>query len=127
MTSRLFVTRLPSLTALLYLQLSKYFLVVLTERRRRRVNARAAVREGEGGDRHAEAAVGAGHLVVTVDDAAARDLRIGDRFAHAAHARGRHVARLQKFLPFVGGAARHDLLEHRDPPGALPLPPRVCG
>src|SRR5262249_36694655 len=93
---------LPRFALLAYPQLSKYFIVVLPKQRRRCVDARAAVREGEGGDRHAEAAVHAGHLVVAVDDAARGHLRIGNRLLHGAHAHGRHVARLQEFLPFVG-------------------------
>ena len=58
-------------------------------------------------------------LVVAVDDAAARELRIGDRLAHGAHPRRRHVARLQEFLPFVGGARQHDLGQHRDLAGVV--------
>src|SRR5262245_37454471 len=52
------------------------FLVVLAERGRRRVDARAAMRKGEGGERHAEAALDAGRGGMAVDDAAARELRI---------------------------------------------------
>src|SRR5262245_10241089 len=37
------------------------FLVVLAERGRRRVDARAAMRKGEGGERHAETTLDAGH------------------------------------------------------------------
>ena len=54
--------------------------------------------EGEGGERHAEAALDAGGAVVAVNDAAGRDLRVGDRLAHGAHPRRRDMAGLQEFL-----------------------------
>ncbi len=70
--------------------------------------------EREGRERHAECAFHPVALLVAVNDAAAVKLRIGDRLAHGAHTRGRHVARLQELFPFVGGAGEHDLREHRN-------------
>ena len=56
-------------------------------------------------------AVGGG---MAMDDAAGLELRVGQRLAHGAHARRRHVAGLQERLPFVGGAREHDLRQHGD-------------
>ena len=95
-------------------QLFENLVVVLAERRRRRVDARAAVRELEGRERHAEAALHAVGGGVLVNDAARRDVRVGQRLGHGAHAAGRDVPRLQECLPFVGGARQHDLFQHRD-------------
>ena len=101
--------RLISASSPSALKLPENLVIVLAERGRRRVDARAAMREREGRERHAEAALDARAASVAVNDAAGRKLRIGERFAHGAHARGRHVARLQELLPFVGGAREHDL------------------
>jgi hypothetical protein len=57
----------------------------------------------------ADSVVHTGCRRVTVNDAAGRELWIGDGFAHRAHSRGRYVACLQKLLPFVRSARQHDL------------------
>src|SRR6266403_2750683 len=95
-------------------KLGEDFLVVLAERGRGRVDARAAMRKGEGRERHAEAALQSGGGGVAVDDAAGCKLRVGKRLAHGAHARGRDVARLQELLPFIRCARQHDLRKHGD-------------
>src|SRR5215471_10138061 len=102
--------RLPPRTA----ELGEDFLVVLAERGRGRVDARTTMGEGERGQRHAELAFDPIAAGVAVNDAARRQLRIGERLAHGAHARGWHVARLQELLPLVGGARQHDLREDGD-------------
>ena len=47
-----------------------------------------------------------------MDNSATLELRIGNRLAHGTHARRRYVARLQKGLPFIRGANKHDLAQH---------------
>ena len=49
---------------------------MLPERRRRRINAWPAMREGEGRERDAETAFNSGRSGVAVNDAAGRELRI---------------------------------------------------
>src|SRR6516164_4120863 len=79
-------------------ELGEDFFVVLAERGRGRVDARTAMGEGERRQWHAKPAVDPMTGGVAVNDAARCQLRIGKRLAHGAHARGRHVARLQEFL-----------------------------
>src|SRR5580700_6350146 len=86
---------------------------MLAETRRGSVDARAVMGEHESSDGHAEAAGYTRCATVVMDHATRCDLRIGDRLAHGPHARRRHVARLQKLLPFGRGACAHDVGEHR--------------
>src|SRR5262245_2996737 len=90
------------------------FLVVLAKRGRGRVDARPAMGKGERRERHAETALQSRGSGMAVDDAAGRKLRVGQRLAHGAHARGRDVARLQELLPFIRRARQHDLRKHGD-------------
>src|SRR4029077_2237673 len=79
-------------------KLGEDFLVVLAERGRGCVDARAAMCKGEGREGHAEATLQSGGGGMAVNDAAGRKLRVGERLAHSPHARGRNVARLQELL-----------------------------
>src|SRR5712691_2894364 len=82
-------------------ELAENLFIVLTERRWRRIDPRTAMGEGERGKRHAETTFDSVGGRVAVNDAAGRELRVGHRFSHCAHARGRHVVRLQERLPFI--------------------------
>jgi hypothetical protein len=88
------------------------FFVVVAKRGRRRVDARAAVRKGKRSERHAETAINSVAACVVMDNSATLELRIGNRLAHGTHVRRRYVARLQKGLPFIRGANKHDLAQH---------------
>src|SRR6516165_7373635 len=63
-------------------------------------------------ERNTELSVDAIARRVKVNDAARLELRVGDRLAHRAHTRGRHMACLQEGFPFVGGAGQHDFAQH---------------
>src|SRR5262249_23382445 len=78
--------------------------IMLPKHGRRRIDARAVLREGEGRDRYAETAIDTWAADMAVNDAAGRRLRIGECFAHRAHPRRGHVTRLQELFPFVGRA-----------------------
>ena len=85
------------------LQFRENLIIVLAKLRRRRIDARAAMRELERRERYAEAAVDAGRARMLVNDTACRKLRIRERLAHRAHPARRHVVRLQERLPLVAG------------------------
>ena len=77
--------------------------------------------KGKRRQRYAESTLDPGGGLVAVNDAAARELWIGDGFRHCAHARGRHVARLQELFPFV----RAELEQLGAGPASVAALPRV--
>src|ERR1700756_3662591 len=83
-------------------EFSENLIIVLAELGRRRIDTWAAMSESECGERHGQFTLDARTCRVAVNDAAAPKLRIGQSFPHRAHACGRYMARLQKFLPFGG-------------------------
>src|SRR5437588_7343867 len=66
---------------------------------RRMLDRGAAMREFERRQRHAKRAVDAWRRVEFVKDAAAREMRIGERFRHRAHPCGGHMPRLEMGFP----------------------------
>src|SRR5829696_9038495 len=93
-------------------ELSQNLLIMLAERGRRRLDARAAMREFERREWDAESARDAGRACVLVDEATRREMRVRDGFAHRAHTARRHMARLQEVLPLVRSARQHDFGEY---------------
>src|SRR6185437_5826708 len=91
-----------------FAKFSENLLVVLSKQRWRRIDARTAMSKGESRDGHRQFPLHARAWRVAVNDAAGCELRIGQRFAHRAHARRWDMARLQELLPFGGAARRHD-------------------
>src|SRR5436190_24307669 len=79
-------------------ELGENLLVVLAERRRRRLDAWPAMCEPERRERHAETTVHAGCTVVAMNDPAVPKVRVRDRLTHGAHAACRHMARLQELF-----------------------------
>src|SRR4029077_366997 len=98
--------------ARVHTELCENLRIVLAQRGRRCIDARAAMRKCKSCDRNAEAAVNAVAGLVVMNNAAGLDLWIGHRLTHRAYARRRHVAGTQEDLPFVGGARKHDLAQH---------------
>src|SRR5215204_4855633 len=90
-------------------ELTENLFIVLSERRRRRINSWTSIGEGERRDRHAETTLHSSSSCMAVNDAAGGQLWIRDGFSHRAHSCGRYVARLQELFPFVCGACQHDV------------------
>src|SRR5262245_52656879 len=88
----------------------QHFVSVLTQARRRSLDARTILRELERGQRNGHRSLDAIDRLVPVQDLARLELRVAQRLREAPHAAGRHVATLEILLPLVGGTLRDDLL-----------------
>ena len=92
-------------------QLPQHLVGMLPEHWRRAIHARSVMCELERSHWNGERTVDPWRTLVPMQHTARGNLRISQRLAHRAHARGRNMALLQPHLPLRRTARQHDLAE----------------